>query len=72
MAKHLTIKNHHYEKKRFYTRVIFVGILIGVLTAVLIIRLIYLQIDKNKLYTALSEKKSTLYFAHRATPWFNL
>lgn len=56
MTKHLTIKNHHYEKKRFYTRLVFVGILIGILTAILIIRLIYLQIDKNKLYTALSEK----------------
>jgi penicillin-binding protein 2 len=56
MKQHLTLKNLHGEKQQFYYRLLLVGLLIILFIALLIARLIYLQIDKNKLYTALSQK----------------
>lgn len=56
MQKRISIKNHQHEIQLVTQRTIVGLIVIGLLTSLLIIRLAYLQLYKNNLYTTLSTK----------------
>jgi penicillin-binding protein 2 len=56
MVKHLTIHNPKYERHLYNRRVLIVAIIVLLLTACLVVRLIYLQYIKHQTYTTLAKE----------------
>lgn len=52
----ITLKNHLQETQLFTQRIIAVGLLLFVISALVLLRLVYLQIYQHNLYTTLSEQ----------------
>lgn len=56
MSKRLTFKNHLQEIQLFKRRTLAAVFLSLLLVGILVVRLVYLQVEQNKLYSTLSDK----------------